>query len=89
MCPCAIEIDKRYNITESRYGTKASVTFLETPFLGSGVLEASASAEITLPRVVSDLLMLAPSFSRAPVAPVELALSLPARSTRLLENRNS
>lgn len=47
--------------------------------------DASARAEMTLPRVVNDLLMLAPSFKRAPVAPVELARSLPARSTRLAE----
>ena len=37
----------------------------------------------TLPSVVSDLLMLAPSLSRAPRAPVAEARSLPARSTRL------
>lgn len=53
------------------------------PFLVGGALEASARAEMTFPNVVNDLLMLAPSFRRAPVAPVELALSLPARSTRL------
>jgi len=53
------------------------------PFLGGGALEASARAEMTFPNVVNDLFMLAPSFRRAPVAPVELALSLPARSTRL------
>uniref|UniRef100_A0A6B0U5D5 Uncharacterized protein n=1 Tax=Ixodes ricinus TaxID=34613 RepID=A0A6B0U5D5_IXORI len=39
---------------------------------------------MTLPRVVRDLLMLAPSLSRVPCAPVESALSLPARSTRLI-----
>lgn len=33
--------------------------------------------------LVKDLLMFAPSLSRAPVAPVELARSLPARSTSL------
>ena len=38
---------------------------------------------MTLPSVVSDLLMLAPSLSRVPLAPVESARSLPARSTRL------
>jgi len=46
-------------------------------------LTASASAEITLPRVVSDLLMFAPSLSRVPLAPDESARSLPAKSTRL------
>lgn len=39
-------------------------------------------AEITLPRVTRDLLMLAPSFSLVPVARVASTLSLPARSTR-------
>ena len=39
---------------------------------------------MTLPNVVRDLLMLAPSLSRVPVAPVESARSLPARSTRLI-----
>lgn len=34
------------------------------------------SAEITVPRVTRDLLMLAPSFSLSPVAPVASALSL-------------
>ena len=38
---------------------------------------------MTLPSVVSDLLILAPSLSRCPVAPVELARSEPARSTKL------
>jgi hypothetical protein len=38
---------------------------------------------MTFPRVVRDLLMLAPSFSRWPVAPVEFARSDPAKSTRL------
>lgn len=37
---------------------------------------------MTLPRVVSDLLMLAPSFRRVPLAPVESARSDPAKSTR-------
>ena len=40
-----------------------------------------ASADMHLPRVDKDLLMFAPSFRRAPVAPVALALSDPARST--------
>lgn len=38
----------------------------------------------TFPSVVRLLLMLAPSLSLAPVAPVELARSEPARSTRLV-----
>ena len=38
---------------------------------------------MTLPSVVSDLLMLAPSLSLAPRAPVLSARSLPAKSTRL------
>lgn len=44
----------------------------------------SARHAMTLPRVVSDRLMFAPSLRRAPVAPVASALSLPARSTRLI-----
>ncbi len=39
---------------------------------------------MTLPSVVSDLLMLAPSLSLVPLAPVESARSEPARSTRLI-----
>lgn len=37
---------------------------------------------ITFPSVDRDLLMAEPSFSRSPVAPVESARSLPARSTK-------
>lgn len=44
----------------------------------------SANEEMTRPRVVSDLLMLLPSFSLSPRAPVFPALSLPARSTKLI-----
>ena len=44
----------------------------------------SAREEITKPKVVRDLLMLLPSLSRSPRAPVFPALSLPARSTRLI-----
>ena len=44
----------------------------------------SASAEMTFPSVVRDLLILAPSFNRVPLAPVESARSLPARSTKLI-----
>lgn len=39
---------------------------------------------MTLPRVVKDLLMLAPSFKRVPLAPVESARSEPAKSTKLI-----
>ena len=42
----------------------------------------SARADITFPKVVKLLLMFAPSFSRVPLAPVDSALSEPARSTR-------
>lgn len=45
-------------------------------------LTISARADMTFPKVVSDLLMLAPSFRRVPLAPVESALSDPAKSTR-------
>lgn len=69
--------------TESRYGMCSSAFFFLPPLAGSA--DAAASAAITLPSVVSDLLMLAPSLRRAPVAPVELARSEPARSTRLRE----
>lgn len=40
--------------------------------------------EMTFPRADRDLLMLAPSFSRSPVAPVLSALSEPAKSTRFI-----
>ena len=42
----------------------------------------SASLLMTSPSVVRDLLMLEPSLSLSPLAPVLLALSDPARSTR-------
>lgn len=45
------------------------------------ILTISARALMTFPRVVKLLLMLAPSFNRVPFAPVESALSDPARST--------
>ncbi len=54
------------------------------PFFVSAEL-CKARAEITFPKVVSDLLILAPSLSRWPVAPVELARSDPAKSTKLVE----
>ena len=38
------------------------------------------NAEITVPNVTRDLLMLAPSFNLLPVAPVEFALSLQQQS---------
>jgi len=43
--------------------------------------EISANADITFPKVVKLLLIFAPSFSRVPLAPVESALSDPAKST--------
>ena len=46
--------------------------------------DSSASAEMTLPRVVKERLMFAPSLSRLPDAPVESARSDPAKSTRLI-----
>jgi hypothetical protein len=46
--------------------------------------DLSAKAAITLPRVVKERLMLAPSFNLVPVAPVLSARSLPARSTKLM-----
>jgi len=42
-----------------------------------------ARDEMTFPSVVSDLLIFAPSFNLWPVAPVELARSDPAKSTKL------
>uniref|UniRef100_A0A8W7PEN2 Uncharacterized protein n=1 Tax=Anopheles coluzzii TaxID=1518534 RepID=A0A8W7PEN2_ANOCL len=59
--------------TESRYG----MYVLALRFV-------SASAEITLPSVSRLLLMLTPSFSRAPLAQVWLTRSEPAKSTRLI-----
>ena len=43
---------------------------------------SSVNADITLPKERRPLLMLMPSLSVAPVAPVLLALSLPAKSTK-------
>ena len=43
-----------------------------------------ASLEMTRPRVVRDLLMLEPSFKLSHTTPVLTALSLPAKSTRLI-----
>ena len=47
-------------------------------------LELSAKADITLPNEVNDKLIAAPSLSLSPVAPVASALSLPAKSTRFI-----
>ena len=60
---------------DSRYGTS---TFF------FGLLLFSASAVMTLPSIVSDRLMAAPSLSLSPVAPVDSARSDPARSTRFI-----
>jgi hypothetical protein len=68
-------------LTESRKGTNDSFGFFEF-FFGSAEA-ASARPAMTLPRVVKDLLMFAPSLRRTPVAPVLFARSLPAKSTRL------
>ena len=46
------------------------------------ILTDSAKAEITFPKVVKLLLILAPSLSRVPLAPVDSARSEPARSTK-------
>lgn len=70
---CGLLVD----YTESRYGT---TSFFLPPRFGP---VSSASAAMTLPRVVRDLLIFDPSLSRAPVAPVEFALSEPAKSTSL------
>ena len=51
--------------------------------------DCSAKPAMTLPSVVRDLLILAPSFNLAPVAPVLLALSLPAKSTKLLDEKKN
>lgn len=48
------------------------------------LLTTSANADITFPKVVKLLLILAPSFSRVPLAPVESARSDPAKSTKLI-----
>ena len=60
--------------TESRYGTR---TFLPPP-------ELWANAEMQLPSDERDKLMALPSFNRAPVAPVPLWRSDPARSIKLM-----
>ena len=60
---------KSFVSTESRYGTMAFF------FLAGSLF--SAKADITFPKAESDLLMLAPSFRRSPVAPVLSARSDP------------
>ena len=47
---------------------------------GASLLTDSAKAEITFPRVVKLLLMLAPSFNLVPLAPVDSALSDPEKA---------
>ena len=64
---------------ELRYGMKTFLFFFA----------CSARALITLPSAESDLLMLAPSLSLSPVAPVFATRSEPARSTRLMVARTS
>ena len=51
-------------------------------FKNWNLLTDSARAEITFPKVVKLLLILAPSLSRVPLAPVDSARSDPAKSTR-------
>ena len=50
-------------------------------FFSWNQLTDSARAEMTFPKVVKLLLILAPSLSRVPLAPVDSALSDPAKST--------
>lgn len=57
---------------------KGGAAFLPSAFL--------ASAEMTLPKIMRLLLMLAPSLRRSPVAPVDSALSDPAKSMRLMSD---
>jgi hypothetical protein len=59
-----------------------TTSFFRCPL--SSAASTSAREAITLPRVVSDLLIFPPSRSRVPVAPEVLALSLPAKSTNLI-----
>lgn len=59
---------------EGKWWRLTSFPFLLPFFLGAvsaeaAALDAFARAAMTLPRVVNDLLMFAPSFSLAPVAP--------------------
>lgn len=52
-------------------------------------MDRSASAEITLPNADRDLLILAPSLSLSPVAPVLSALSLPDEKINLFLDTNA
>lgn len=68
---------KRYVSLDSLYGTRIYSLFFFIPaFL--------ARALMTLPKIERDLLIMAPSASLSPVAPVEPALSEPAKSIRLI-----
>ncbi len=53
-------------------------------FSRGGMKAINLRTEMTLPRALRDLLMLAPSLSRSPVAPELSALSDPAKSTRFM-----
>jgi hypothetical protein len=67
----------RINVSlDSRYGTTARA-LPDFPAFFASVL-------ITLPKIMRDLLMFAPSAKRAPSAPVLPALSEPAKSIRLI-----
>ncbi len=73
--------------TESRYGMKSPFFFFFPPAAdaaaaAAALADCSASAEMTFPSVVRLLLMLAPSLSLVPLAPVDSARSDPARSTK-------
>lgn len=58
-----------------------TTSFLRCPL--NSAASTSARAAITRPSVVRDLFMFPPSRRRVPVAPEELARSLPAKSTNL------
>ena len=77
---------KSYSCTHSRdvsAQSNSTHTYGHTGTVHAYICTCSARAWMTFPSVERDLLMLAPSLSRAPVAPVDSARSLPARSTRL------
>ncbi len=81
-------IHRSYHVrTDSLKGIR-TLSVRELPFIFSPA--TFARAEMHLPRVESALLIFAPSFRRAPVAPVAFALSEPARSTKHnLHNRTA
>ena len=89
-----LELPPRFSLsshvsTESRYGMNSAFFFLSAALASRDLfrlLFTSAKAEMTLPRVVSDLLMLAPSFRRVPCAPVDMARSLPVGSLCVFDN---